>query len=113
MALSPPTFAELVVAVPWLAEVPAALTELLDRSEYVVPSGDLDAIRRHLESVLGANVMTYRRHRNTPPTGPRQLCRLLAPAALHVDGVLELRRAEARFVDVLFCAYARPLRFVG
>ena len=111
MAASPPRLVDLVVAVPWLAAVPSDIAEFLDRSEYVLPSGDIDAARRHLEWSLTANVMTYRRHREGPHTGPYQLCRLLAPATLGTDGLLEIRQAEDRFRDVLFCAYARPLRF--
>jgi hypothetical protein len=111
MAEIPPRLADLVAAVPWLAAVPSDIAELLDRSEYVLPTGGIEAARCQLERSLAANVMTYRRHRVGPATGPHQLCRLLAPATLDIAGLGRIRRAEDRLRDVLFCAYARPLRF--
>jgi hypothetical protein len=106
-----PSWVELVAAVPWLSAIPAAIAGRLDRSEYLLPAGDIEAERRRLEHVLDAHVMTYRRVRLAQPTGPDELCRFVVPATVDAAGLSELRRAEQRFVGegLLFSAYARPL----
>ncbi len=96
----------LLAAVPWLAELPAAVLDRLDYEELVVPRGAVAAAREQLEARLGARVATYRSPPPPPAPGRRPLCTVLPAATLDRAGVRALRAAEREF-GVLFRAYAR------
>jgi hypothetical protein len=87
--------------------VPEDARRRLDLSE--LWSGDVLALheRDRLERVLGQHVAAYRRSARGCAHG---LCSVYVSADLSAPDLAHLTEAEQRFSEVVFVAYARPLR---
>lgn len=88
---------------PWL---PMEMLSEVDLSELAFEQPGLPEVCSRLGAQLGANVAAYGHNAKGLPRG---LCAYYRAMVLEAAQLIELTRAEARFPQVVFVAYRKPL----
>ena len=90
--------------------VPGDLSSIVDEEELAPTNDSLDREIEALEAATKSHIALYKpgEHASRPPK--RALCILFESATLDATELASLKAAESRHPDVVFVAYARPLR---